>query len=522
MSRGADRELQQQGSIDWVRLAGSSVNFTIDSLARMSKAGIEALTVCAAEAVFARLRLGPTGEIRVHQAVTKLKAFSSFSNALWFGYGVKHDIRKLAESSEGLNCIAMCAALSEEYSSVDSAKILRELFIHCNGPTELTPSLRQWINLIEACEEVLAPTDFGVAVHNLTRLCLPDGVSDLRACSDHKAIAKALEGIIMVPNRSIESIQLIRGADCGWIAAISHWLLELWVEIRDSSGEVLFPSSSTETRRTGDPQVVVIYHDPSRVELQIMKRSFLTPSGQLLLHDDLIQQNIQGEFLSYGRVPWTSVLTDTFGKRVQTLMSGGLAANCGAALGSAARIFTCMTADDPAIPDSSYKSYRGKWAYIHSSSHGRGFINIIRQQLPEIAGSQTVMDAMEEAILASTYLHATGIYKQAISLITAACNCHECGTLSQGENTGSDQNRPFCQPVLVEVITELVQVLSTISMAVPILPTRAGLEMMYWERSATERRRNNWSHVHKGLLSHRDRQPMISAKGLFSGRARSS
>ena len=522
VSRQTNGGLQQQGSIDWVRLAGSSVNFTIDSLARMSRAGIEALTVCAAEAVFARLKLGPAGEIRVHEAVHKLKAFSSFSNALWFGFGVKHVIRKLAESSEGLNCIAMCAALSEEYSSVDSAKILRETFIHCNGPMELTPSLRQWINLVEACEGLFAPTDFGVTIHNLTNLCLPDGVSNLRICSDHKAIAKALEGIVLVSNRSIESIQLVGGPDCGWIAAVSHWLLGLLVEMRNSSGEVLFRSPVTESRTKSDPQVVVIYDDPSKVELQIMKRSFLIPSGQLLLHGDLKQELIQGEILSYGRVPWSSALTDTFGKRIQKLISGGLATNSGIALGSAARIFTCMVTDDPAIPENLYEMYRRRWVYVNSSSHGRGFINTIRQQLPEIARSQAVMDAMEEASSTSTYLEAIGIYEQTMDLITAACNCNGCRTYSPEEDVELDQNQPFCQPVLVEVITELVQMLSNISMAVPVLATRAGLEMLYWARFTNERRKEKWSHVNKGLLNYRDRRPIISAKDLFSGRSRKS
>ncbi|MCJ1431958.1 hypothetical protein MMC27_001314 [Xylographa pallens] len=522
VSTNTDGGFQQQGSIDWVRLAGSTVNFSIDSLARMSRAGIETLTVCAAEAVFARLRLGPAGEARVHEAVSKLRAFSSFSNALWFGFGVKHVLRKLAESSEGLNCIVMCAALSEEYSSVDSAKILRETFIHCNGLAELTPSLRQWINLVEACEGALATTDFGVVIHNLTRLCLPDGVSNLRICSDHKAIAKALEGIVLVSNRSLESIQLLGGADCGWIAAVSHWLLELSVEIRNSSDEVLFQSSSAETRNKGDPQVVVIYDDPSRVGLLIAKKSFLIPNGQILLRDDLEEQRMRGDVLSYGRVPWASVLTDTFGKRIQILINGGMATNCGTALGAAARIFTSMITDDSAIPDFSYKAYRGSWVYINSSSHGRGFINIIRQKLPEIAESPPVMDAMEEASSASTYLEAIGVYEQAMNLITAACDCNGCKVQVQEEDIEPDQNQPFCQPVLVEVITELVQILSNISMAVPVLPTRAGLEMLYWERYTNQRRRKNWNHVHLGLLNGRQRKPLTSAKDIFSGRTRTT
>ena len=70
--------LQEQGSIDWVRLASSSVSFSVEFLVRISSAGVETITICAAEAVLSKLRLGPDGELRVQEAVAQLKAFSSF------------------------------------------------------------------------------------------------------------------------------------------------------------------------------------------------------------------------------------------------------------------------------------------------------------------------------------------------------------------------------------------------------------------------------------------------------------
>ena len=232
--------LQQQGSVDWVRLAGSSVSFSVEFLVRMSNAGVESLTICAAEAVLSKIRLGPTGELRVQEAVAKLAAFSSFSKALWFGFGIKHIIRQLAESSEGLNCIAVCAALSEAYSPLDSARILREMHLIENAPSRLTPSLKQWTSLVDVCAGALASTDFAVTVHNITRLCLSDSISSLRLRAEPAAIAQALKGIIMVSNGSLDRVQLLGEADCGWIAAFSSWLLDLLVEVRDTSGRTLY------------------------------------------------------------------------------------------------------------------------------------------------------------------------------------------------------------------------------------------------------------------------------------------
>ncbi|MCJ1251543.1 hypothetical protein MMC30_008778 [Trapelia coarctata] len=515
--------LQQQGSIDWVRLIGSSVSFSVEFLVRLSNGGVETLTVCAAEAVLSRLRLGPHGELRLQEAVAQLKAFSSFNKALWFGFGVKHVIRQLAESSEGLNCIAVCAALVEAYSPLDSAKILREMLLINNAPDRLTPSLRQWICLVEMCAGALASTDFGVTVHNITRLCLTDGTSSLRIRSEPAAIAQALNSIIMVSNGSLDRVQLLGGADCGWIAAFSSWLLDVLVEVRDVSGQTLYRSGPEDTRRVEDAKVLVIYGDPSITELQIMKRCFVIPGGQLLVRDNLQQgirqEALDGDLFSYGRVSWSSLLKDTFGKPMRDLIDGGLATLCGTALGCAARIFTSIITDDRDLPDYAYAKYRQGWAYINFASHGPGFINTIRQFLPELSESERLMDAIEFSSV-STYIEAVGKYEQAIHVIASACSCNVCTFSSEAlSNPDLPPNQPFCQTILVEVISELVQIISSLSVSTTIFPARSGVEDLYWHRWEPDRRYQGWSYVYKGLLEHRSpNDVLISAKHLFSGR----
>ena len=222
--------LQQQGSIEWTRLTSSVVNFSVEFLARMSNGGIEGLTIFAAETVLAKLKLGPSGEKKTLEAISKLKAFSSFHSALWFGFGVKHVIRQLAESSEGLNCIAVCSALLEFCSTEDSARILRVLLESYDAPKRLTPSLGQWKSLVEVYGGAFATTDFGNLIHSLVSIDLPDGRSDLRYRSEPAAIADALNKVIAVSNGSLERVQFLGGADCGWLAAFSIWLLDLPVE----------------------------------------------------------------------------------------------------------------------------------------------------------------------------------------------------------------------------------------------------------------------------------------------------
>lgn len=507
--------LPQQGSLDWFKLAGSSVSFTIDVLARMSAAGVEAFTVCAATTTLSRLRLGRIGESRVQEAVLRLKAFSSVNNALWFGFGVKHLIKKLAESYEGLCCIAVCASLSEFYSTPDASRILREIFVQYNAPSSLTPALRQWTNLVEACEGALSSTTFPVLVHEITRLYLPDGNTGLRHRADPAAIAKALNGLFQVSNGSLESVQFLGGADCGWIAAFAHWLLDLSVEIRDISGETLYRPAAVNSSALRDAQVLVIFGGSTTNDLQLVSKAFVVPGGQSLVRK---QEFMQGDVLSYGRVQWDSLLQDVFGKPFKMMLHADLATLCGSALGCAARIFTGFVTSEEETDRASWSSYRKTWTYVNSGSHGQGFCNTVRQWLPELAQSQMLMDSMEHnlSIICS---EAVNEYKRTIHGIAAACCCNGCALSSQpGLTPSHQQHRPFCQVILVEVISDIVQIVSALDMKTKILPTRCGLEGLYWNRVYKKRKEEGFDYLLNGLLSVKDRKPLMAAQELFTGR----
>ena len=468
--------LQQQGSIDWARLTGSAVSFAVEFLVRLSNGGIETLTVIAAETVLAKMKLGPIGEKRAFEAVGQLKAFSSFNKFLQFGFGAKHAIRQLAESSEGLNCIVMCSALLEFYSAFDAAKILRQLLVSLNPPGRLTPSLKQWIALIEACGGAFATSDFGALLHTISGPILPDGSSELRTPSDPQAVADALNKLIAVSNHSLNFVQFVGGADCGFIAAFSAWLLNLPVHVKTAAGHSIF----TSCEQSSDCKVQVVYTDDSR-SLQLVKQRTILPSGSVFMRYNLDPNGVnRGDILSYGRVPWKSLLRDTFGRSVRDLLDGGLTMSFGRALGCGARIFTALLTRDLSVPDKFYTQYRETWEYLNSSSHGRGFINTVRQRLPELAGSERLMDAMERSLDAN-YLDAASMYEQSMHLITAACRCKNC--LDDSSATmGAAQPSEFCQVSLIGFIAELVQIISCIILPTSILPSRSGLESLYWRR----------------------------------------
>ncbi|KAF4469671.1 hypothetical protein FALBO_3432 [Fusarium albosuccineum] len=156
---------QQQGTVDWIAVANGTVGFSVGFITTF------------------QIGLGKLGEIRLQQAMKKIDAFPSVSNVLWFGFGVKHIIRSMQESAEGLACLGLCARLTEEFSTMLAAKIMRELFLLYNPPAEITPALRQWTSLVEASEGLFAPTEFGLVLHGLTKICLRDGLLNLRGCA---------------------------------------------------------------------------------------------------------------------------------------------------------------------------------------------------------------------------------------------------------------------------------------------------------------------------------------------------
>lgn len=236
------------------------MEFTVETLSRISKAGVESLTLCAANAIFRRVELGALGEGRVLDASGRVGTFSSANNALWFGFGTKSIVRALAESSEGLACIGICSCLTEEFSSETSAKILRELFLLYHPPVELTPSLQQWISLLEASSGLFTSSHFGHTLYGLSRLCLTEDQPNIRYSSSTESIAAVLKELFDVSTGNTAKVHISGGADCAWIAAVAHWLLGLTITVHNETGDVIYRSGHWKTKIAQGTQVSIHYN----------------------------------------------------------------------------------------------------------------------------------------------------------------------------------------------------------------------------------------------------------------------
>ncbi|KAM0214094.1 hypothetical protein ACHAQI_003714 [Fusarium lateritium] len=468
---------QQQGTIDWTTVANGTVSFSVKVLSQLSKAGVEALTICAARAIFSNVKLGNNGELRLHRALQNIRAFPSIDKVLWFGFGVRHIIWNMQESAEGLACLAICASLTESYTTTAAAKIMRDLFLVYKPPSELTPSLSQWKALVEASEGLLAPTEFGLVLHGLTKLYARDGLPNTRACGPPKDIAIVLRQLFEVAAGRMDRFYLSGGADCAWIAAVAHWLLDLRVEIQDQDGTTLYRPDGTRSQLFPDAQVIITYSqddDEPHVSLQVTQKHYVIPSGHVIFVRHPSDEN---DILSYGRVAWDTCLVDTFGTPMKLLL-GSQARTTGICLGSAARIFSAVMSE-PMCPTDTPDSPNARPGDppVSSSAYGRGFYLLARRQFEELNQTTLLVQTMETA-LDQSYLEATQQLSQSFASLGRLCTCEVCD--STGGTTG--RNDAFCLILLVQTICTLVRIMSVCHMqkGLEVHPARSGIERIYW------------------------------------------
>ncbi|CZR42758.1 uncharacterized protein FPRO_10061 [Fusarium proliferatum ET1] len=502
--------MSQDGQpIDWTSVLSGSITFSVDVLSRLSQAGIEGFTLCAARAIFSNVKLGPNGELRLHRALDRLGAFPSFGKALWFGFGVKHIIWSMQESKEGLNCLGICACLTEGFSTIDAARVIRELFLLYNPPAELTPTLMQWVALVESSGGLLASSEFGLVLHGLTKLCLVDGQTCRQGSGSPKDIALVLKEVFEVSAGRLDRLFVSGGAGCAWIASIAHWLLDLRVEVQDQNGTIIYRPDGTRSESSSDSQLIITYYRGHSSELlRVNRKCYVIPTGE-----GLFGHSEDTYIISCGRVSWETCLVDTFGGPMRFLLQTQ-ARSAGACLGSAARIFLAFLRDGEG--HSKPLTAEGS-SPISESSYGRGFHLLARRLLPELGQNPVLHQAMEEA-MNKGYLDAAKRFTQSFTSLGQLCSCMDCRPYADNERQYTD----FCLPTLILTICTLVRVMSTINMQqhLGVQPTRSGLESLYWlqKKFTTGLRDTDNDLAGIDLLGYWPKHTLVLAQILFTGR----
>lgn len=162
-------KIAKTGIIDWVGLTKTSANFSIGSLARLSRTGIDPYTLQVGQAICFQFYLDESSQERISDATASLKCYCSLGIMMWFGFGIKFVVTKLAQIEQGKTLIGLYAAITSSYHSFYAAEVLREICVLSNPPETLLPALKEWRVLAGYCAGILTTPPFTKCLNTLRR-----------------------------------------------------------------------------------------------------------------------------------------------------------------------------------------------------------------------------------------------------------------------------------------------------------------------------------------------------------------
>ncbi|EXK43602.1 hypothetical protein FOMG_02542 [Fusarium oxysporum f. sp. melonis 26406] len=446
---------EQQGSIDWVQIARMSISVPISILARVTAADVSPLTIVVGQEMSSLFRLSTTGHERLIRALGELKSFSAIGDAIWFGFGIKHIVRVLAETGKGLTCLMLCACLSEIHPPKTCAEILIRLADVCDAPDHLRPSASQWLNLVGACSGTLKSTTFACIAEQFMAFHRP--YVNEEYMDEAADVARALLAVARVSSGVLSSVTLTGGRSCGWIAAIGFYFLGLEVEIRSADNATIYKSTTNDD----SIRLLVIYGTAqSSSQVQVNSTAyFINSLDRVMAHEQRFDSIISGT------VPWNKCLSTTFGDSFGDLL--GAKQDFGRLICASARVFRGLTISDTSSIFNS--NDRVDWFGFQPGQYGHGFWHSATSWFPELLPlgpnidfdtNMSVDDAVEAYNLASESLART-------------CNCHYCS------GDCSRSMRGYCLPVLAETIIFLIWNVSALQIHTDLKPYHSGLRFIY-------------------------------------------
>ena len=449
----------------------------------MFNAGVEPITVVIGQALAKNFQMSSLGIHRVGEAIENLGCVPGIGEALWFGSGTNHVLQNMNHTIESSTCIMLCSALSETRSITLSARVLYELtetYKSSSPGATMTPSLQQWESIIKVSAGCLASTPFGTVVGQMVDLMHNRPDIDPREMNKHRArvgkpqdVAKVLNALARLSVGQITTLTISGSCDCGWVAAVAHWFFDIIVEFHDQEGQTVYPVGKP-TALSQRKLIVVLAPDKPNI-LQVVSVAYQIA--------DVTRDIIAGCEPDFNvasllvRLPWRSVFQQTFGKQASTLIKE-LQDDLGTAIGSAARIFseyvkaqTDKLSLQP-FPESDISF--SLWYGHGSASYGQGFLHFVCKTFPEL---ESLQETMEDAAQKS-FSDAVAQYQSAHVRLKSTCGYQSC---KSKHAASSDVPQSICLPLLCKFVIRLALDLSVTSVPSSILPTRSGLEEVYWE-----------------------------------------
>ena len=372
----------------------------------------------------------------------------------------------MADSKFGINCIALCASLSEVHGDHAAAWILEDIWKLYRHPRQYCSSHSQFLMLVKACSGVLAKTAFAETVDRMLGQDLsihPDiGTIDIGSGSD---IAKALVGLIRISKKEVTRIAITGGYECAFIAALARWLFNFEVFVEGPGGLIIYQDTTCELAQVH----VSYFHDHGRLSLvKVTDTTFVIRDfNEYTIRDS----EKDAQYLSI-RTPWNGCLARVFGVEVNKLL--GLSLHFGAYLGSVARVYRGLAMGEMNVAEIS----REQFSHFGPACYGLGFIESAFSNFPELSTSQNLLREMQLAESAS-FQDALRTIDKTMHCLVDICECESCPLSKQRQSIRPADPSLSCLLVVAMSIRHLIVTLGSVTAKPEILPSIRDISSFY-------------------------------------------
>jgi hypothetical protein len=459
-----DAGFVQQGQVDWVAFAKTTVPLSVEVLARIQGAGVQAITYAGVLQLATRFKLPELGRRRVWDTIEKLKVYNGASNLLYFGFNHRSLFRNLTETVSGLKCIALCSSLAEMHSEMVAARVLSALWQEVGYSEDYEPSYHQFLALVKVCGGALATSPFS----EIARHMLPsrfDRLSQLQ-CSDPRDIAKALHGLFSISTGDKKAITVVGGSDCAFIAAVAHWIFDFVVFVEDENGNPVFVSSvAGRPAQPMSAQVHIKYAETAQPKTVITQSTFVLGDPEELFISTPDKQLL----LLRRRIPWECCLRKVFGEAFADLWQ--LQTSLGLVFGSLARIRRALAEGEVEVG----RHDREEYFDFAEASYGQGFIDSVERIFPELRSPD--VERHMQSSLSLSFVDAHAQLERSLLEICRGCQCSRCP-----RRNPRNEGPITCLLGLTLTLFELLVMVSTIQFdidgGVALQPTFEGLRTL--------------------------------------------
>jgi hypothetical protein len=478
----------QQGQVDWVAFANSTISASISVMQRCSAAGVQPVTVAGGLALGSRFELDKKGAQNMDVALKDLSGVFGYDKLLYYGFGYRSFVNILTETKVGVNLVALCACLVDMHGIEIAADVLAALWKLEAFPEQFEPAISQFNALATACAGVVAATAFGqigdIMLGDLRKLTpgksIVTGIP-MGSISNADDIAKALHGLFRISRGTLEYIEVVGGANCSFIGALAHWLLDLTVHVEDDAGTPIY--QNTLDRESAQVRIRYCSLDRVSTELHIASTTYVLGNhSNMLIHTPW-----EEKLALLVRTPWDGCLERVFWSSTRRLKN--LSRILGDFLGSAARIFAALARGEADVGDFS----REDFAEFVDGTYGHGFVKSVENIFPELGRINGIGPVMLEASKAS-FKQALSNLQEAIDSLMSLCECDSCQYSTGKHDTYTidaleDTN---CILATTMTITSLVRLIAGLERNDMISPTIAGLQQLYGQ--CLRRKELRWAH----------------------------